>query len=182
MRIDSHSGLRGVVVRKDTGAPLRWVIWADTDTGEYERFRMDPEALAANGLDLARFKERGRIPAGLRFVPDPELMSRAAARPPAQSLLPPTAPPPPKPRRQGVPLLILPGLPPPECEEPMCHAPAVWGVLDGQEEEPAVAGDGKTYARASAVRRRVYCDKHYRYPTMTSRRGVTREITEVVQP
>ena len=67
MRLDSRTGIRGLVFDLDTGQPIRWVRWADTETGEYEAFRSDPAAAKRLGTPLARLVYRGR--ARLKFVP-----------------------------------------------------------------------------------------------------------------
>ena len=146
---------RGVWVREDNGEPVRFVRSYDTETGEYTAFRLDPDVARKNGLDPARLLYRGR--ARLRFVQSGVAAARAVGPPPELR------------RRRGVRCLMLPDR---ECEEPKCHAVACWGVLDAQE----VAPDAQGFRRHRAANTRYYCERHYRFPTVTSLRGVTAEV------
>jgi len=69
-----------------------------------------------------------------------------------------------------------------ECDEPGCHAEAIWCVADCEDLTPILRPDGVPFVRRHVMGQRYYCDKHWRPPTVTTVRGVTNEVTEVVQP
>lgn len=69
-----------------------------------------------------------------------------------------------------------------ECDEPGCHAEAIWAVADTTDLDPILRSDGVPFVRREVTGTRYYCDKHWRPPTMTTVSGVTSEVTEVVQP
>ena len=154
MRWDAHNvGVVGVWVNTATNEPVRWVRWYDDATHEYEAWRVDPERLP-RGVPPRSLIYRGR--AELAFLADVSAPPRAT-------------------RRQAAP----PGR---ECDEPQCHREAIWCVADVLDLMPVVAANGQSYRRRAVTGGRFYYDKHWRAPTVTSARGVTNEITEVVQP
>ncbi len=174
MRLDSRSGLRGLLMNRDTGERIRFVRWAEIpddpeQPGEFEAFRCEPEAYKALGLPLTDIIYRGK--ARLRFIPAaPRIPGKPTSeRDLAGSLDEARA------RLQCKPLLIDPNNPR-ECDEPKCHRLALWIVSDEQEIEPQADGKGALGERAVMLGGRFYCNYHYRQPTFTSVRGVTNEV------
>ena len=169
MIFDASSGLRGRWYRADTGERVRWVQSYDTDTHVFTAFRIDPVIAERNGLDLKGVLYSGT--ARLRF----EQTGVAPARPKPRPFVPPLN------QRHFRCLLLPTGEWDKECEEPKCHARATWGVSDIEE----VKGEDG-YERAAVKATRYYCEPCYKRnrlrPTATNARGVTRELTEVVQP
>jgi hypothetical protein len=165
-----------MLINAETGALIRWVIWAElpddpTRQGEYEAFREEPNAALARGILPAALRYRGK--ARLRFVRAAPVFGPKPSDPRdlAGSLE--------EARRRFVrarPVLIIPGLDVPECDEPLCHRPAWWSVSDEQEVMPEVDAQGKKCERAVTVRPRYYCDRHYRPPTFVNLRGVQFEV------
>jgi hypothetical protein len=172
MRLDSHSGLRGVLVNADTARPIRWAIWADTDTGEYEAFRADPQIAERLGIDLASIRYRGQ--ARLRFIParvSPRLKptdARDAADSMREAKL-----------LWAKPIIMLPGQ---ECDERYCHALASWQTAMERVIEPIVGADGQAYKRSIVTEIRNWCPKHYRWPQRVSLRGVESETEVTTRP
>lgn len=183
MRLDARQGARGLLVRLDTGQPVRWVVWADVpespeQPGEFEAWRFHPDECKrryAGGVPREQlvYRERCRlrfVPAAPLFAPKPsdprdligslEEGRRRFARP----------------RR----VARVTGTGRPECDEPLCHRPADWSVSDEQEIEPERDADGKQYERAVTVRPRFYCHAHYANPTFTDLRGVQSEVPEEI--
>lgn len=171
MRLDSRTGLRGLWIDADTGARIPFVVWGDTETGEYEAWRATPD-----GRALAEPKQKIKGRARLRFVPAAPTCKREV--PP--SLCGGTPVPDRTPRGGGSrlsPLAVQ------ECEVRACHRPAAWVVQDWRQVEPERGGDGCFYDRAVLLVRHYFCDWHYRPPVETSRRGVENEIdVQVARP
>ncbi len=169
MRLDAKSGLRGEWIDRKTGQRIRWVIWGDVETGEYEAYRIEPKQAKERGIPLQAIRYQGLTQ--LQFIPltvqvPPRVRPRAGGLGAESSS---------EPVRRGFlnPLdLFI-----PECEEPLCHRRASWWTADEQELEPASA-DGRLYEVAKTVTRHYWCDWHYRWPVLTSLRGVEREVTE----
>lgn len=179
MILDSQSGLRGVLANAETGQPIRWARWANLETGEYQAFRCDPQIAKERGIPLASLLYRGRC--RLKFTPAAPL----AAKPPLR-IAPSTPLDEIRPEvlrgRKVTPILYVPGLPPPECDEPLCHRAAQYQVADEQLVEPEKGPDGKLYERAVTVGVRKYCSWHFRNPTQLSIRGVQSEVEVSVRP
>ena len=182
MRIDSRSGLRGMLINADTGEPIRWAKWADTDTGEYEAFSRDPAEVEQLGLPLAAYLYYGR--ASLRFVAAPAV---ATLLPPAHRVgageFSPHAKEEIRRRYREVGearrILATAGV---ECECPGCHRLATWKTGDVVECEPILGDDGKPYRQSITIRGHCYCDRHYRPPVATSLRGVEAEVAVGARP
>lgn len=182
MRLDAKtSGVRGTFRRADNGQPVRWVRWYDDQTQEWEAFRVDPQLAKQRGIPLATLLYRGRCP--LVFTPtnpvEAKPLGRQASSTPLEEI-----------RREVLkggevkaePILFVPGMPTPECEEPLCHRPAVWSVAVEQLVEPERGADGKLYERAVTVAAACFCDRHYRNPRQISERGVENEIVVTARP
>jgi len=172
MRLDSHSGMRGMLVNADTNQPIRWAIWADTDTGEYEAFRADPEIAERLGVALASLRYRGRarlrfIPARVQPTPKPTDQRDASESMREAKLL------------WAKPIIVVPGQ---ECDERYCHALAEWRTAMERVIEPIVGDDGKTYKRSIVTEVKNWCPKHYRYPQRVSLRGVESETVVTARP
>src|SRR5579885_3284833 len=118
MILDSKSGLRGMLVNRDTGQPIRYARWADTETGCYEAFRINPEEARARGINPATLLYRGR--ARLEFIPAQPLDSKPTGRIAPSTPLAEIRPEVLK-GRTVTPILVIPGMRPPECDEPLCH-------------------------------------------------------------
>ena len=177
MRLDSRSGLRGILRNRDTEQIIRFVRWAvipddPEQPGEFEAFRSEPEAWKALGFPLSEILYRGT--ARLQFIP---AAPRYGVRPSSQrdldeSLTEARA-------RLVEPKLLVPGE---ECMEPDCHRLACWKVSDEVEIEPQRDEDGNLYERAVTTRVRIYCHRHFRLPTCTNTRGVQSEIDVETRP
>lgn len=181
MRLDSRSGLRGLVIDLDTGRPVSLlVIWADIpedprQQGEYEAWRRDPDLARRNGAtvpELLALKYRGR--ARMQFVPAaPVFRPRASeARDLTGSLAEARS-------RVDQRLLVLAE----ECAEPRCHKLAEYRVCWEQLIEPHTDADGRKHERAVVTRVLSWCSAHYRQPVRTNLRGVQSEVpVEVGRP
>ncbi len=171
MRLDSRSGVRGLLMNRDTRQPIRWVRWAEIpedpeQPGEFEAFHMNPEQAKAQGIPLTDIIYRGK--ARLRFIP---AAPRIPGKPTSERDLAGSLD---EARKSLVnPKLLIPGE---ECEYPGCHRLSEWRVSDEQEIEPQADAEGKLGERAITTRVRCYCSKHYRLPTFKSRRGVENEV------
>lgn len=180
MRLDAKSGVRGVLINRDTGQRITHVRWAEIpdnpeQSGEYEAFRIDPELAKARGIPLVSILYRGRC--RMQFTSATILENK-----PVIHLAPST---PLDEIRHEVlkggevkvtSIIYLPGMPIPECEERLCHRPATWSVATERIVEPERGEDGRLYERAVTVLTRVYCDRHYRPPVQISQRGVESEV------
>lgn len=60
MILDARSGLRGIFVRLDNNQPVRWVVWYDTETTEFEAYRTDPDVAARLGVRPEHIRYRGK--------------------------------------------------------------------------------------------------------------------------
>ena len=169
MILDSNSGLRGKVIDETTGLRIPFVIWCNTETGEYEALEATPD-----GSRPVRPNKRYRGQAKLRFVPDEVLTAIAAVTPKAEC---PPVPPEvlEKARRIPVGSLDL-------CEEPGCYRRATWKTGDEQQIEPETGADGQKYERGVIIEKHFYCDRHYRLPVSSSVRGVESEIEVAARP
>lgn len=172
MRLDSRSGMRGVFVSDVDGRVVRWVIWYDTETGDYEAFRSDPEIAKRFGVEPGRLRYTGRerlrfIPATPARKPKPTDPVDAAGSLREAKLL------------WSKPIIILPGQ---ECDERFCHRLATWRTAVERVIEAVVGDDGKAYKRSIVVETHQWCDRHYRLPTRTSVRGVESETEVEVRP
>lgn len=172
MIVSAASGLRGLVIDLDAGRPVRWCRWADTDTGEYEAFRSDPDEARRLGQPVTPLLYRGR--ARLRFVPAVTVSPPRPSDPRdlAGSLEEAR-------RRYCRPILALPGR---GCEERLCNRLAEYEVSDEVEIEPEIGDGGGAYERAVTVGVRRYCAWHFRGPTFTSMRGVESEVGVATRP
>lgn len=172
MILDSTTGVRGLLVNADTGQPIRWAIWADTETGYYEAFRSDPEIAKKLGIDptLLRYRDKAR----LRFVPAAPVATprptdpRDAAESMREAKL-----------LWSKPIVIMPGQ---ECEERSCHRLAEYRTAVERVIEPVVHTDGKVYKRSIVVEVKNWCPRHYRLPLRISQRGVESETEVTVRP
>jgi hypothetical protein len=171
MRLDSKSGVRGMLINAETGQPIRWVRWADVpdhpeQQGDFEAFTINPDDAKARGIPLADTVYRGRC--RMRFVPAaPRFASTPTSQRDLNGSLEDAR------RRLVQPKLLVPGE---ECDEPGCHRLSAFRVSDEVEIEPQRDAEGRQLERAVATRIRSYCDKHYRLPTFTSTRGVQSEV------
>lgn len=177
MRLDSRSGVRGMLFDAETGRPIRWVRWAEVpddpeQQGEFEAFRVDPKEAKARGVPLAEIVYQGRC--RLRFVPAaPRFgIKPSDARDMAESLDDAR-------RRLVQPKLLIPGE---ECDEHGCHRLSCWRVSDEVEIEPRTLADGRLAERAITTRVRSYCHMHYRLPTFETIRGVQSEVKVDARP
>ena len=171
MRLDSRSGLRGLLQNLDTREIIRWVRWAEIpddpeQPGEFEAFRTEPEAYKAKCLPLSDIIYRGK--ARLRFVPAaPRIgVKPTSPRELAESLADAR-------RRLVEPKLLVIGE---ECEERGCHRLSCYRVSWEQEIDPQRDADGRLHERAVAREAHCYCEYHARLPRFTSRRGVEAEV------
>jgi hypothetical protein len=173
MRLDSRSGVRGLLMNLDTGKPIRWVRWADVpesteQQGEFEAFRCNPEQAKAQGIPLSEIIYRGKC--RMRFVPAaPRIPGKPSNQRDLSGSLDDAR------KRLVEPKLLIPGE---ECEYPGCHNLSAFRCSEEVEIEPEVDAEGKAYERAVTVRVRCYCSnpKHYRNPVFTSIRGVQSEV------
>lgn len=172
MILDAHSGLRGVFVDDASGRPVRWVVWYDTETTEYEAFRCDPEVAAKLGVEPIALRYRGK--ARLRFIPatPAKRPSPTDPRDAAGSMQEAK-------RLWSKPLLLLPGR---ECDEPHCHQLAGWRTAVERVIEPVVGVDGVAYKRSIVLEIKNWCAKHYRWPQRISARGVESETLVACRP
>lgn len=164
MLLDSRkTKLRGVFVDA-SGQPVRWVIWADTDTGACERFTMEPGQAKAAGIPLATIRERRIYAGGLRFIPDANLTAAALAevspRPSTVGGDLPTTRPSKLPEGDKR-CLALPDRP---CEHYGCARPATYCTSDYEVMEPVLGADGLHYRKARVVKGHYWCEWHYRSP------------------
>jgi len=163
----------------DTGKPIRWVRWADIpesveQQGEFEAFRCNPEEWQGKGLPLSEIIYRGKC--RMRFVPAAPKIGSKPTTPrelfdsldDARKRLVVFVEPPP---------ILIPGLVQiHECEVRACHKPAYFQVSDEQEIEPQVDENGREYERAIMLMPHWFCARHFRLPTIVSRRGVQSEV------
>jgi hypothetical protein len=179
MRLDAKSGVRGLLVNVETGALIRFTLWAEIpddprQPGEYEAWRWPPDECRrryAAGEQRESLVVRGRC--RLRFVPAAPLFApRPSAREDLAGSLDEAR------RRVDRRLLVL-GT---ECSEPLCHRPATWAVSWEQLIEPERDADGNLHERAVCVRRVAYCEAHYRPPRQRSLRGVESEVPVLARP
>jgi hypothetical protein len=168
MRIDASSGLRGKWF--DGAIPIRFVIWGDTDTGEYQALKALPDGSRPIRPNV-RYRDRA---AQLRFVLDPVLTAVVAAKPK------PECPPVPHEVEQKARRVTIDSTA--ECEYPGCHKRAEWLTGDEQVIEPETAENGRKYERGVIVLGHAYCNRHYRNPITTSLRGVESEILVGARP
>lgn len=176
MILHAKSGVRGELRDLDTGEIIRFVRWADTETGYYEAFRCDPAVAKTRGIPLASLVYRGR--SHLQFTPtailDPKPSGRRAPSTPLAEIRPEVL------RGRTVRAIVwIPGVLPPECDEALCHRAAEWAVSIEQLVEPELAEDGTLYERAVMVDAGVYCSWHYRAPRQITTRGVEIELDNV---
>lgn len=171
MRIDSRTGLRGKFQNAVTGAPIRFVIWADLDTGEFEAFRTTQDGTSKlrdwRGIAI---RYRGRQP--LRFLPDAPLIKVPTQRQPYMPDLEEER------RRLGV----APVAPEEECEAPGCHRRYEYETGDEQIVQPATDEHGKPYEVGVTTKVHRFCSWHFRNPLSVSERGVESEIQTTVRP
>jgi hypothetical protein len=176
MRLDSKSGVRGVLLNAETGQPIRWAKWAEipddpSQPGEFEAFREEPTAAAARGIPATAILYRGRC--RLRFIPAaPRFGTKPSAVRDLVGSLDEAR------RRVDKRLLILSD----ECDEPGCHRWADWQVAHEQLIEPEVDAQGKRHERAVTVKIENWCAKHYRPPVQTNQRGVESEVEVEARP
>ena len=184
MILNAKSGIRGELKNADTGRVIRWVRWANIETGEYEAFRISPDVARARHIPLHGLIYRGHC--RLVFTPAQVLdsrrpLGRVAPSTPLDEIrrevlkggevqVPPAQ------------LLTLPGMPLVECDEPLCHRPAVYAVAIEQIVEPERGRDGRLYERAVTIGSAVFCWRHYRSPRQFSLRGVETEVEVSVRP
>lgn len=180
MILDAKSGVRGVLVNRETGQIIRHVRWADIpenpeEMGEFEAFRVNPIFARERGIPLQSILYRGRC--RLRFEPartvDPKPAGRIAPSTPFAEI-----------KREvlkggevkATPIVYVPGAPLIECHERYCHRPARWSVATERLVEPERGEDGKLWERAVVVDVLCWCDAHFKNPLQISERGVESEI------
>lgn len=179
MIFDARNDLRGTLYNADTGEKIRHARWHDEATGEYEAWATD----AAGNIIRPPRLIRGRC--RLRFVVDEQAtaMVRAARLQVGRSAGRVETPAEMKQlladHRKGRPIIAIPGR---ECEIATCHALALWETTDEEAIEPQMGTDGRLYDRGMTVRIHRYCDRHYRNPLFTSRRGVVSEVAVQARP
>lgn len=161
-------GLRGDIIDLDTGEKIRWAIWADTDSGKYERWLADPEVAEKLGLPPPP-RKRGRarlafIPRDLLPIKPPEEIQEQA-RPVAV------------PRKGGTPILAIANR---DCQHYACGRMATWKTADEQILSPEQAADGTLYERARLVGVSYWCDWHYRWPNVVHPDG-SRDAIQTVK-
>lgn len=180
MRLDSRSGLRGLVLNVDTGKPILFVIWCDIpedrqQPGTYEAWRRDPDEARRNGAtvpELLALKYTGK--ARLHFIPAAPIFGRKSSDPRDQVATLAEAR-----RRVDTRLLVLAE----ECDEPRCHKLAEYRVCWEQLIEPYQDHEGRRHERAVVTRVLSWCPAHYRPPQRTNLRGVESEVpVEVGRP
>ncbi len=158
--------------------PIRFVRWANLDTGEFEAFRSDPAVAVRLGGNPAELVYRGRA-GRIRFV---EHAPRFGVKPSDQRDLRGSLE---EVRRRFAtarPVILIPGLPVPECDEPKCHRPAWWSTSTEQTIEPEQDGTGQRFDRGVSVLVEHWCDHHYRAPRLFSLRGVESEVSVTARP
>lgn len=168
MIISSKDGIRGVLFNKRSGTVIPKAIWFDTDTGDYEAFRLD-----SNQQDGIRRDEKGtpiryRGRTELKFIQGETLRTKeespisvsgnGAKRFSSGERLP-------------VPIFSC------KCQHSNCNRIAEWLVSDEIEIEPEVV-NGRKYSRAKTVGMRYYCSWHYQGPRILDEKG---EIIEQIE-
>ena len=170
-----RAGQSGVLVDADTGQRIRWAMWANLTTGEYEALRMHPAEIRRRGLKAVDCAYKGR--AHLRYVAfAPRVVG--LSKPHTASEIAEMV----RHARKGLPCLIVEGV---ECDEPKCHRLAEWQTVEEQEIEPAIGapfGVAQPLERAVAVKVWRWCPWHYRFPTFKSLRGVESETQVKARP
>lgn len=179
MRLSAQDGLRGRFRRADNKQPLRFVRWYETETGEWEAFRCDPDIAKARGIPLRSILYRGR--SRLEFIQAAPLASkpsgRAASATPLDEIRAAIL----KGGELHVQAIVwLPGEKPPECEGAKCHRRAEWSVAVEQIVEPERGSDGRFYERAVLIDAHNFCSWCYRPPRQISQRGVETELDNIV--
>ncbi len=177
MIISAKSGKRGVLVNTDTGERIPLARWANTETGEYERFAtLDGKTILRDG-DNRPLVNRGK--ARLKFIESGTIIN-----PGKESLTP-------EQEKEEIRTIAkdyvkdyqeitpTPGI---ECDEPMCHRLAQWEVAHEQEIDPGVNTTGNPCERAVTVETGRFCSEHWRPPTITTLRGITKEQVVNVRP
>lgn len=163
MRLHTKDGIKGRVIDLDTGRPVRWVIWLDTDLGSLEHFTTDPATTPPPRERAIRF---GRF----RFDP-----GRVAGQVTETTT-----------HVRRISQKRLPGwiFERHDCSQYGCHRQASWEVADLVRLPPAesivtvpaiVAADGRTvlvpakqsvkrYAQGTVVKTSYWCNQHYQRP------------------
>jgi hypothetical protein len=166
MRFDSHNLPHvGVFARTGQGEAVRWVVWYDDATHDWEAYRVNPDDARKNGIDPSRFRYRGHGP--LTFHRDPLAaprlpVARAGRTPP---------------RRDRC--LALPGR---DCEHYGCGRPATYCTTDYEEAAPELGADRNRYRKVRAVERHWWCHRHYRAPEEKREGDTVRRVEVVTRP
>lgn len=171
MLLRASDGIRGLVINQDTGNPIRKVIWANLQTGDFEAFRTDAEGRIIADDFGRHLKYRGKC--RLKFIPAKTLSSSSKQEEEQLPLHPKVTQ---KIKKITVPLFDLP------CDYKGCHRIAEWMVSD-EVELPPIKNNGRLYSRARTVDRRVYCSWHYKPPRLLDHKGeMIKEYENVVRP
>ncbi len=177
MIISAKSGKRGVLVNADTGERIPLARWANTETGEYERFAtLDGKTILRDG-DNRPLVNRGK--ANIKFIE-----SQAIINPAKEPLTP-------EQEKEEIRTIAkdyvtdyqeITPTDDVECDERNCHKLARWKVAHEQEIDPGVNTTGNPCERAITIDVELFCDDHWRPPTITTTRGITKEHTVDVRP
>lgn len=168
MRVYAKDKVRGKLIDLNTNKPIARAIWFDTETGEYEAFRLDPHSpdgiLRIDGVPQ-KYQNRTR----LHFVPAIKVEPVLKEEKPYQS----------KRKRKGaVPIGVNPLLedfyP---CQHYGCTRTANWLVGDEIELNPILV-NGTWWSRGQTVEIRAYCAFHYEPPKLLDHKGDVVKIFE----
>ncbi len=181
IRMDSRTpgAVAGIWKNRDTDKLIRWVRWVELEENPeaaslFSAFRCNPQEWKEKGLDIAEiiYEDRARllfIPRAPRFgsKPTSEVELYESLDDARKSLVKIIEPPP----------ILIPGIVSiHECEIRGCHNPAYFQVSDEQEIEPQTDVEGRQHERAIMLCPHWFCKKHWRPPTIVSRRGVQSEV------
>ncbi len=167
MRFDSHNlPFVGVFARTGQGESVRFVVWYDDETLEWEAYRVDPDAARRNGLDPRRFLYRGT--GRLAFHRDPLAPPRLPVARPGRVT-----------PRGAAPCLAVPGR---DCEHYSCGRPATYCTTDYEEAAPELGADGSHYRKVRAAGTHWWCHKHYEAPRQVREGDTVRKVEVVTRP
>ena len=151
MIVHSSSGIRGDLFDESVFPPrkIRWARWYDTETGEYEAFRIDPRDAKRLGIKLSGMVYRGK--GKLRFVKHHVEAERTIDYQPS---LPSSF------QRKGRRCVIDPQR---KCEHKDCYRLAEWVTGDDKLTTPAEV-NGRRYETGEIIREHYWCSFHYQMP------------------